>query len=65
LADGASAILVQPGNVKALKDAILNLLSNEKLAAEIGEKNLMFAQKESWGVVAAAYEEAYLELSTS
>ena len=64
VADGASAILVPPGDVEALKNAILQVLSNEKMAAEMGAKNLIFAQKESWSVVAAAYEEAYLELTT-
>jgi glycosyltransferase involved in cell wall biosynthesis len=63
--DGASAILVPPGDVNALKSAILTVLSNETMAAKMGEQNLLFAQKESWSVVAEEYEEAYLELLTS
>jgi cellulose synthase/poly-beta-1,6-N-acetylglucosamine synthase-like glycosyltransferase len=65
IADGASAILVPPGNAQALKNAILTLLSNEKMAAKMSEQNLAFAQKESWSVIAGEYEEAYLELLTS
>jgi cellulose synthase/poly-beta-1,6-N-acetylglucosamine synthase-like glycosyltransferase/glycosyltransferase involved in cell wall biosynthesis len=65
VADGASALLIPPGNVKALKDAILAVLSNEKMAATMGEQNWLFAQKESWSVVAEEYEEAYMELLAS
>jgi glycosyltransferase involved in cell wall biosynthesis len=62
LSEGASALLVPPGDVKALKEAILKVLYDEKLAAKMSEQNLQFAQRESWGIVAEAYEEAYLEL---
>ena len=62
VAEGASALLVPPGDVGALKDAILKILSNEELAAKMGEQNLIFAQSEQWGMVAEAYEEVYLEL---
>jgi cellulose synthase/poly-beta-1,6-N-acetylglucosamine synthase-like glycosyltransferase/glycosyltransferase involved in cell wall biosynthesis len=64
LAEGASALLVPPDNVKALKDGILKVLSDEKMAAKMSAQNLRFAQGESWGIVAQAYEEAYLELLT-
>ncbi len=62
LSEGASAILVPPGNVQALKDAIKKVLSDPEMAAKMGDQNLTFAQKESWSVVAGEYEEAYLEL---
>ena len=60
--EGASALLVTPGDVGALKDAILKILSNEEVAAEMSEQNLIFAQGEQWSMVAKAYEEVYLEL---
>lgn len=63
--EGACAILVPPGNVAALKKAIIRVLSEEKVAAEMSCKNLTFAQNESWSVVAIKYEEAYLELLSS
>jgi len=62
ISEGASALLVPPGNVQALKDAIKKLLSNPEMAAKMGDQNLVFAQKENWSVVAGEYEEAYLEL---
>jgi glycosyltransferase involved in cell wall biosynthesis len=62
ISEGASALLVPPGNVQALKDAIKKVLSNPEMAAKMGDQNLTFAQKESWIVVAGEYEEAYLEL---
>jgi len=60
--DGASAILVCSGDSEALKNAILLLLNDPSIAAEMCEKNLKFALKESWGSVAKAYENAYLAL---
>jgi glycosyltransferase involved in cell wall biosynthesis len=65
VADGASAFLVPPGDVDALKDAILQVLFNKEIAAKMCEQNLKFAQKERWSIVAEAYEEAYLELLNS
>ena len=65
VAEGASALLVPPSDVVALKDAILKVLFNEEIAAKMSEQNLMFAQREQWSIVAEAYEEAYLELLNS
>jgi glycosyltransferase involved in cell wall biosynthesis len=63
--DGASAILVPPGNVDALKDAILKVLLNDKVASEMSKQNLKFAQRESWSAVANAYKDAYIALLKS
>ena len=60
--DGASAILVPPNNIPALKDAILKVIFDESLATRMREQNALFARNESWSVVAQEYEEAYLEL---
>ena len=60
--DGASAILVPPGNVDALKNAILKVLFNKEVAAKMSKQNLNFAQGENWNAVAKAYEGAYLSL---
>ena len=60
--EGASAILVPPGNADALKEAILKVLFNKELATKMSEQNLFFAQRESWSSVAKDYEEAYLSL---
>jgi glycosyltransferase involved in cell wall biosynthesis len=62
LADGASALLVPIDHAEALKDAILKVLNNKKIANKMAKQNLEFAQKESWSIVAQAYEEVYLEL---
>lgn len=62
VADGASAVLVRPGDADALKDAILKVLTNKEAAAKMCLQNLKFAQRERWSVVAKAYEEVYLEL---
>jgi len=65
MAEGASALLVPPGDARALKDAILKVLFKEQIAAKMSEQNLMFAQREQWSMVAEAYEEAYLGLLNS
>jgi glycosyltransferase involved in cell wall biosynthesis len=65
VAEGASALLVPPGDVGALKAAILKALFNEEMAKRMREQNLGFAQRESWSAVAEAYEEAYLGLLNS
>lgn len=57
--DGASAILVPPGDVEALKDAVLKVLFDEGIADKMSQQNLSFAKKESWSAVAKAYEDAY------
>lgn len=63
LAEGASALLVPPEDSEALKEGILKIISDRKLAARMGEQNLRFAHGENWNVVAEDYEKAYLELS--
>jgi glycosyltransferase involved in cell wall biosynthesis len=65
VAEGASALLVPLGDVRALKDAILKVLFNAEIAAKMREQNLMFAQREQWSIVAEAYEAAYLGLLNS
>lgn len=65
VAEGASAILVPPGDVKALKDVILSVIDSKALRESLERRNLAFAQKENWGVVAEAYEKLYLEAVAS
>jgi glycosyltransferase involved in cell wall biosynthesis len=60
--DGASAVLVKPGDADALKDALMKVLFNHEIADKMSRQNLAFAQKESWGAVAKAYEDAYFAL---
>ncbi len=60
--EGGSAILVPPGNIDALKKAILEVIYDDVKASEMSKQNLEFAKKESWSVVAEKYEAAYLKL---
>ena len=62
IAEGASALLVPPGDPQALKRAIKRLLEDPALARRMAEKNLEYAAKRSWERVAELYEEAYREL---
>ena len=60
--EGASAILVPPGDVEALKNALMSVLFDEEVSSKMSKQNLIFAQKESWSAVAKAYEDAYFAL---
>ncbi len=60
--DGASAILVPPGNIDELTNAILRVLSDHDLSVKMSRQNLLFAQKESWNVVSKEYVATYLSL---
>jgi len=61
--EGASAIIVPPGDAEELKKAILMLLDNQHLAEKIGRINLNFAQKESWDIIAKRFTETYCLLA--
>ena len=63
--DGASAILVPKGDLQALNDAILAILSNEDIATKMSRQNLNFAKRESWSAVAKAYQDTYIALLKS
>lgn len=62
LSEGASALLVPPGDPKALKEAILKIISDDHLAVEISRQNFEFAKREDWSTIARAYEKAYQNL---
>ena len=64
VADGASAVLVPPGDVDALAEAITRLLVDEAAAEKMSKLNLVFAEKESWSKVAEAYTQIYGQLLT-
>ncbi len=62
ISEGASAALVKPGNPSDLKKAILNLLDDRERLMEMSQQNLEYASKETWDIIAEAYEKTYLQL---
>lgn len=51
--DGASGLLVEPENIPALADGLINVLTDEELANAMGERALTLAQERySWANVA-------------
>jgi len=65
VAEGASALLVPPGDPEALKEAIKQLLENPKMAEEMALRNQAYASRESWARIAERYEALYMELAGS
>lgn len=61
--EGASALLVPPGNPSALKEAIKHLLRDPEKCLEMSQRNLAYASKETWEEIAKRYEEVYLKLN--
>jgi len=59
VAEGASAVLVQPGDPKALNLAIRGLLDDPDRCLELGRRNLAYASRETWDSIAAEYEHVY------
>lgn len=62
IAEGAAALLVPVGDHNALKEALIKILEDDNMAAEMGRRNLAFAQKEGWDRVVKKYEQIYREL---
>lgn len=60
--EGASAILLPPGDANVLAEAIMSIFTDNEKAAKMSRQNLLFAQKESWEAVAKSYEDLYIEL---
>lgn len=57
------ALLVPPGDYKALAEAILHLLNNPELAKELGEKGKKMVETNfRWDIVTSKIEEVYTEV---
>lgn len=62
IAEGAAALLVPVGDHNALKEALIKILEDDNMAADMGRRNLVFARKEGWDKVVKKYEQIYREL---
>jgi glycosyltransferase involved in cell wall biosynthesis len=66
VADGADALLVEPGNVEDLERALARVLSDEPLQARLGERSrAVFAERFAAERFADALGALYAELATS
>lgn len=65
ISDGASALLVSPGDIKKLSNAILYALKHPGLMKKMGFKNYTFAKKETFDKVAETFERIYMELANT
>lgn len=61
LADGASGILVPPGDVKALENALYSTLSDSDFRERLSASGIRRAQRYSWENVLSQIEDAYAE----
>lgn len=60
--DGANGFLVPPGDPKAMASAILDILSDPALAAQMGQKSLSIAQPHAETYTFDQYERLYLKM---
>ena len=61
LADGANGVLVPPGDVKALENALYTTLSSAELRQRLAEDGIKRAQRYSWENVLSQIEDAYAD----
>jgi phosphatidylinositol alpha-mannosyltransferase len=61
LADGASGMLVPPGDVKALENALFSTLSDGEFRERLSADGIRRAQRYSWENVLGQIEDAYTE----
>ena len=61
LGDGANGVLVPPGDVKALENALYNTLANPGLLQRLSEDGIKRAQRYSWDSVLGQIEDAYAD----
>jgi phosphatidylinositol alpha-mannosyltransferase len=61
LADGANGVLVPPGDVDALENALYSTLSNPGLRLRLSEDGIKRAQRYSWENVVSQIEGAYAD----
>jgi len=63
--EGASLLLVPPGNPKKLSDAIQHVLDNPEEAYEIVKRNQVFTRERTWDKVAEMFEMVYRDLKVN
>jgi phosphatidylinositol alpha-mannosyltransferase len=61
LADGANGVLVPPGDVAALEDALHSTLKDPELRERLADSGIERAQQYSWDRVVRQMEEAYVD----
>jgi phosphatidylinositol alpha-mannosyltransferase len=59
LADGANGVLVPPGDVFALENALFSTLNNAELRSDLSERGIKRVERYSWERVISQLEEAY------
>jgi len=61
LADGANGVLVPPGDVPALENALFSTLGNPELRSDLSQRGINRVERYSWERVVSQLEEAYAD----
>ena len=62
--DPENGFFVEYGDIKGLKEKILEVLNNPKLAKKMSNNNFNKAKKFSWDIITKRYMKEYEELLT-
>jgi glycosyltransferase involved in cell wall biosynthesis len=60
--DGYNALIVPPGDPKAVADAVLKILKNDKLREKLIEHGIETAKQWTWDKVVDKFEQAIKEV---
>jgi glycosyltransferase involved in cell wall biosynthesis len=59
---GKNGLLIEPGNVKQLSEALISVLADEKLARSLGEEGTLIIKQYSWDRIVRETEKIYFEV---
>jgi phosphatidylinositol alpha-1,6-mannosyltransferase len=63
IVDGQTGFVVSDGDIEAIADKVIFLLSNDKISKEMGDAGLAYAKQHDWPIVTQKFIEQYQKYS--